>query len=353
MAKTVAMLALGIGAVAASPAPAHFQTIYTPEANLSEAATVPVDLIFWHPMSSGAVMDMGKPQEFFMVHRGERTDLLGALKPITFTSWNNAGGAFQADVRMQSPGDYVMALVPAPYYEGSEDIYIQQITKAYVNRGQLPTDWDQPVGLKAEIVPLGKPYNVVAGSTFSGVVMSDGKPVPNAEIEVEYVAALPDMTANKTGQPTVSEMPGGAIVIYSDANGQFSFGLPRAGVWGFAALGVGPDTEYNGKELSQDAVIWVNATDLGGAPTVVAAATPTAGGTVAAVAGAGAGLSADVRDQLSASIRDELRPIRTDLAVYRAESSYPVILGGIGFIVGLAGLGFYVMAYQRGRKVGV
>ncbi|MCG8332935.1 MAG: DUF4198 domain-containing protein, partial [Proteobacteria bacterium] len=34
------------------------------------------------------------------------------------------------------------------------------------------------------------------------------------------------------------------------------------GDWGFAALGVGPDKTYKGKELSQDAVIWIRASDL-------------------------------------------------------------------------------------------
>ncbi len=353
-----ALAALGLGTFLATPALAHFQSIYTPETNLSSAATVPVDLMFWHPLSSGAVMNMVKPEEFYVVHRGERTDLLGQLKPITFTSWNNSGDAFQTDVEMRTPGDYVLALVPQPYYEESEDIYIQQITKAYVNRGGLPTDWDQPVGLKAEIVPLNKPSNIVVGSTFSGVVMSDGQPVPGATLEVEYVAAPPDMTTNKTGQPAVNAMPGGSIDIVTDANGGFSFGIPRAGTWGFAALDIGPDKEFNGKHLSQDAVIWVTATDLGGnAPTLVAAAAAPAaggsgsgGGSAVAAATPAAGLSPDVQQMVAKSIGDELRPLRTELSLYRNELSYPVILGGIGFIIGLAGLGFYFYAGQQARQ---
>ncbi|MBK1636979.1 nickel transporter, partial [Rhodovulum adriaticum] len=42
----------------------------------------------------------------------------------------------------------------------------------------------------------------------------------------------------------------------------FTFGIPRAGHWGFAALGSGPETEHQGKELSQDAVIWIKAYEL-------------------------------------------------------------------------------------------
>jgi len=38
--------------------------------------------------------------------------------------------------------------------------------------------------------------------------------------------------------------------------------MPKAGWWGFAALGAGPDKEFEGRELSQDAVIWVQATKM-------------------------------------------------------------------------------------------
>jgi len=35
--------------------------------------------------------------------------------------------------------------------------------------------------------------------------------------------------------------------IKADKNGVFTFALPAAGFWGFAALGVGSDTEHKGK----------------------------------------------------------------------------------------------------------
>ncbi|WP_278976371.1 hypothetical protein [Oligella urethralis] len=49
------------------------------------------------------------------------------------------------------------------------------------------------------------------------------------------------------------------LVLKADSQGVFNFAIPKAGWWGFAALGVGPDDSYEGKELSQDAVIWVQA----------------------------------------------------------------------------------------------
>ncbi|SNS49323.1 DUF4198 domain-containing protein [Tropicimonas sediminicola] len=244
------------------PSLAHFQLIYSPQTLIETPGDVPVKLIFWHPFENGHVMDMGEPLEFYMVNRGERVDLRDRLSPATFTGSANAAAAWDASIPVKRSGDYVVVLVPAPYYEQSEDIYIQQIAKSYLNRAQIPSDWAEPQGLPTEILPLNRPTNVLAGSTFTGRVMSEGAPVPGAEIEIEYIAAEPDMATGQPGSPTAAPPPGGALVAIADDAGYFSFGIPRAGFWGFAALGTGPETEHEGKPLSQDAVIWIRAWEM-------------------------------------------------------------------------------------------
>ncbi|MBY6201069.1 DUF4198 domain-containing protein [Maritalea mobilis] len=253
---TVATLAL------AMPASAHFQLIFNPEANPTAPAEMPLHLIFWHPFENGHAMDMGTPEELFYVFRGERIDISDSLTPMTFTGAHNSATGFEATLPVRRNGDYTVVLVPEPYFEESEGIYIQQLTTVYFNKGGIPTDWNEPVGLPTEFVPLNRPYNVIAGSTFSAQLLSDGEPVPGAEIEVEYLAAEPDMETRTAGDPSVGPMPGGAIVAMTDENGVFTFGVPRAGFWGFAALGAGPETEHDGTDLSQDAVIWIRAYDM-------------------------------------------------------------------------------------------
>ena len=248
--------------LAAGSAQAHFQLLYTPEVNLEAPAEIGMKLIFWHPMENGHAMDMGTPEQFFYAFKDTKVDLLGGLKPVTFHAAHNDAKAFETKVSIKRNGDYVFALVPAPYYEKSEDIYIQQIAKTYLNKGGIPTGWEAPLGLKTEILPLNKPNNIIAGSTFSGVLLSEGKPVPGAEIEIEYIAAEPDMAKNAPGAVSASPLPGGAVVAITDERGVFTFGIPKAGFWGFAALGAGPDKTFQGKELSQDAVIWIRAYDF-------------------------------------------------------------------------------------------
>ncbi|MDQ2083132.1 DUF4198 domain-containing protein [Xanthobacteraceae bacterium Astr-EGSB] len=256
------LLAAALVTLAIPPAWAHFQLAYTPEVNIEKPGQVPMKFIFWHPMENGHAMDMGAPESVQLFFKKEKIDLTSKLTPFTFKGAANSSKAFEVMLDVKRNGDYIVALTPKPYYEKSEDKYIQQITKSFLNKGGVPSGWNEPLGLPTEIVPLNKPTNVLAGSTFSGVVMSEGKPVAGAEIEIEYMSAPPDMKANKAGKTTVKPAEGGALVAVTDTNGVFTFGIPKAGFWGFAALGAGPTKKYEGKELSQDAVIWVRAFDL-------------------------------------------------------------------------------------------
>lgn len=267
MKKLLGLTALALMAVLCSglPALAHFQMIYTPEAALEKGGEIPLKLVFTHPFEAGHTMDMGQPKEFYAVHKGKKTDLLATIKPIEWTSLTNSGKAFETTYNMRGMGDWIFVVNPAPYLEPSEDAYIQQITKVIVNAGGLPTDWDAELGLPAEIVPLDKPYALWTGNVFRGVVKGQGKPVPFAEVEVEFLNHPPVPGKNEFQKEALATAPQDAFVtmtIKADQNGVFTFGIPKAGWWGFAALGVGPDDKFEGKENSQDAVIWVKAVDM-------------------------------------------------------------------------------------------
>lgn len=53
------------------------------------------------------------------------------------------------------------------------------------------------------------------------------------------------------------------------------------------------------------------------------------------------------QDQLAEMIRREIKPLRQELAAYKEKNDLQTILGGIGYILGLFGLGFYLAARQR------
>jgi len=252
---------------------AHFMVMYTPEIALDEGKELDMRIMFTHPAEAGHMMNMGGIEEFYVLkQRGDgeakKVDLKQYLKEITWKTPHSEAPAFSALIpkkEVRSMGDYVFVMKPGYYFEKEEDVYMQQITKLILNVGGIPGNWADPVGLPCEIVPLIKPYGVWTGNVFKAQVLSEGKPVAGAEVEVEYMNHMPNLATNSMPEKAAVEYPHDSFVtqtIFSDANGYISFGIPKAGWWGFAALGVGPDKEYKGKELGQDAVIWVKAEDM-------------------------------------------------------------------------------------------
>lgn len=53
------------------------------------------------------------------------------------------------------------------------------------------------------------------------------------------------------------------------------------------------------------------------------------------------------RQAIAQAVRDEMRPLRREIAAYREHNDFQTILGGISYIVGLFGLGFYLAAPRR------
>ena len=261
MKKTI-LSTVAAATLMATTAQAHFQMVYTPNTALTKGKTIEFKHVFTHPFADEHTMDMAGVEEFYVItEKKGKKDLKNTLKPITWKGKHNSGKAFESKYKARSMGDHVIVLKPKPYYEANEDIYIQQITKTIINVAGVPNGWDATLGLKAEIVPLTKPYAIWEGGSFTGVVKSNGVPVPFAEIEVEYINNTPDMKNNKMG-PNKYEAPQDSFVtmgIKANKDGEFTFSIPKAGFWGFCALGVGSDKTYKGKELSQDAVIWVEA----------------------------------------------------------------------------------------------
>ena len=82
--------------------------------------------------------------EFFSIHNGEKTDLKAGLKVSKFgpTSKQVTSYKFNLDKSsgLKGGGDWGLIFVPAPYYEASEEVYIQQVTKVLVNKDDLATD---------------------------------------------------------------------------------------------------------------------------------------------------------------------------------------------------------------------
>ncbi len=228
---------------------AHFGMVIPSDTMLMQGDNRIVRVVasFSHPFE-GNGMELVKPVQFGVMTRGKKQDLLSELKGTKVFGHT----AWEVNYRMKRPGVYSFFMVPKPYWEPAEDKYIVHYTKTIVSAFGNEDGWDEPVGLKTEIVPLARPFGLYAGNVFQGTVMLDGKPVPYSEVEVEYY--------NKDGRATAPTDYMVTQVVKADANGVFTYGIPHAGWWGFAALNTASskmkhEGEYKDVELG--AVIWV------------------------------------------------------------------------------------------------
>ncbi len=228
---------------------AHFGMVIPSDSMImqGEQRDVNVTLSFSHPFE-GHGMELVTPVAFGVMANGTRQNLLGNLKKTTVMG-HTAWGLVYA---VKRPGVYMFYMEPTPYWEPSEDCYIVHYTKTVVTAFGDDEGWDEEIGLKTEIVPLAKPFGLYAGNIFQGIVKLEGKPVPYAEVEVEYY--------NENGK---AQAPTDYMVtqtIKADNNGVFTYAAPKAGWWGFAALNTADEKlKYNGeeKDIEIGAVIWV------------------------------------------------------------------------------------------------
>lgn len=61
----------------------------------------------------------------------------------------------------------------------------------------------------------------------------------------------------------------------------------------------------------------------------------------------GASLTPEELEAIATAVRDEMRPLRKEIDAYKEKNDMQSILGGIGYIAGLFGLGFYLAARRK------
>ncbi len=131
-------------------------------------------------------------------------------------------------------------------------------TKVVVDYLGAEEGWDAAVGLPLEIEPLARPFGLWTGNCFRGIVKRNGRPVPLAEVEVEYFNA-----GRRVKLPNDSFS---TQVVKADAQGVFCYVMPKAGWWGFAAL-VAADEKMKAPtgelvDVELGGLMWVKTIDM-------------------------------------------------------------------------------------------
>lgn len=234
--------ALAISAIFAN---AHFLTLI-PSSDVVEDkkdANIKLEAMFIHPFEQSG-MNMEKPFGIY-VNNTENVLNLKEIKKFNEKAWST-------NYEIKKPGVYKFFTQPQPYFEEAEEVFISHVPKVIVSAFGAEDGWDEPIGLKYEIVPLTKPFVLYSGNIFQGKVLKDGKAQADVEVEIELY--------NEFGLKAPSE----AHITQSvktDDNGVFSFVMNHKGWWGFAALMTEGEKEFKGKKypIENGALLWLKA----------------------------------------------------------------------------------------------
>ncbi len=227
---------------------AHFGLVM-PSKNVVEdqkEANIKINYAFMHPFMQ-SYMKMEKPEfaGVFVGADGKNIDMTKTLNKQEF--------GWISEFKLSKPSVFQFFVEPKPYFEPAEEKFIKHITKSMVEAYGAGDGWDKAIGLKAEIIPLTRPFGLYEQSIFRGRVLYKNKPVKDCEVEVEF------FNSDKNGYKAPSETHI-TQVVKTDENGIFSFNMSKAGWWGFAAL-IEDDVKIkkDGKDypIELGAVIWV------------------------------------------------------------------------------------------------
>ena len=176
----------------------------------------------------------------------ERRDLLGDVEEIRYLDQK----AWGANVALDKPGLYQFLLEGRPWWDEERQTFLRQQAKVILPVHGVERGWNEAAGQSFEIVPLTRPFGLIAPALFSGRVVFDGKPLAGATVRMVRI--------NADGA-TVPSPWHESLACVSNAAGEFSFVLRRPGWWCCEALTAGEPLKGADGELKpveRGALFW-------------------------------------------------------------------------------------------------
>jgi cobalt/nickel transport protein len=182
---------------------------------------------------------------------GTKSDVLKTVKKTSVpTKDGKKVTAFQFDFTPEQRGDYVFELMPPPIWMEEEQEFFQDAVKVVLHV-QVQKGWDASAGGAFELLPLTRPYGLVAGMAFTTQSRVSGKPMEGALVEIERYNPTPPKQLPPDEHITRAAK--------SDPNGVVTMTLTEPGWWAVTALRDGGRRERDGKmvPVRQRATLWV------------------------------------------------------------------------------------------------
>ena len=266
------LLSCGLLAALALPARAEFGLLLPDKAIVEEpdqSVTLTIGSI--DPFSAVA-SPLERPQVFTALRRDgetvERSEHLSVLEETTAYG----ARAWSTSIALPHPGVYQFIMQSKPIWVQDQDHFIQYISKVQVPAFGSSDGWDIKDSVSFEIMPQTRPFGLCSGMGFSGQVLFDDKPIPQARVLVTRLdpsvkidaapkqdkAGTPDKASDKKKR-TLPELYQ-VQELKTNQDGSFTFVCPYPGWWVFATSMPGDslqDPEGKQKPLEIRTMFWV------------------------------------------------------------------------------------------------
>lgn len=201
--------------------------------------------------------DMERPQFMAALYYGgdgrtgepELRNLLGDVEEIRY----NGKKAWGVNVPLTEPGLYQFVMEGRPWWNPATKSYLHQQAKVLLPVRTKVNGWEASFGQSFEILPLTRPFGLVAPALFSARVLLDGKPLANLPIR---------MVRLNPGKAAASGLWEEDMEARTNQDGQFSFVLNESGWWACEASTNGAPLKGPNGEMSpveRSTVLWVYA----------------------------------------------------------------------------------------------
>lgn len=228
---------------------AHDHFLYTNNLDVSGMNQVKMKVLLGHPAEGKEAEPLnvatveGKahlPKEFFVVHNGEKTNLLSKVNIGTLKTAKGEVTTLDAtygiEDGLKGSGSWVFIMNTGKNQDAGWEF--NPIVKLIITKDGAGSDYNQRVAEgHNEIIPLINPVNIWKENVFRAkFVDKDGNPIKNARIDVSFLNAKVDV--NKDTWIGGEKMAKTSMRIFTDDNGVFAFAPSRAGQWVIRAVAV-------------------------------------------------------------------------------------------------------------------
>jgi cobalt/nickel transport protein len=148
-------------------------------------------------------------------------------------------------------GDHLVVVTSPLAFDEHAGGFVQDELKVLV-RVQVQKGWDNPAGQRIELLPLTRPYGLRPGFAFKAQARLNGKPIADAEVEIEKLNPTP---------PEIIPEDDALVTqtVKTDVNGYVVCTLAEPGWWGMMVTAEDGRQERDGKQwpIIRRAIMWV------------------------------------------------------------------------------------------------